>query len=98
MVTRRRGESQRDCVRRLLVERGVLTAREALYEMRYPDGRATAITRLGARIYELRREGFVIDTRGPGLARYVVRQSPCRVDGDVAHDRRGAHRGAAGAR
>ncbi|MBA3875619.1 MAG: hypothetical protein C0498_01560 [Anaerolinea sp.] len=82
MLTRRAGESQLDCVRRLLVERGSLGGFEVIFRLRYPDGSPTSITRLGARVMDLRAEGFVLENRAPAghLADYHVVRSPYRVD------------------
>lgn len=70
-------ESQLDFVRRSLEERGQISVTEALYQMRFRDGAATSITRLAGRIFELRREGYVIgESHIGGAARYRLVYSP----------------------
>jgi hypothetical protein len=55
MLHRREGESQEQTVRRLLREHGSVSAQECLFNMSWArTGAATCITRLGARIWELR--------------------------------------------
>lgn len=72
--TRLRCESQGDAVIRLLRERGRLTAREAIFDMTWDDnGDWAPITRIGARIWDLRRVGWVIDTTTDrGMAVYTL--------------------------
>lgn len=62
MLVRRLGESQLACVRRILRERGSLSAYEATYWLTWEDGstEGARITRLAARVWQLRREGMPI--------------------------------------
>ena len=81
-IYRNPGEGQRDFVRRILHERGHISVMEVLYGMSYTDGRSTALTRLGARVFELRAEGMVIEERRAGpymTSEYVLVSSPHKV-------------------
>ncbi len=80
-IWRNDGEKQCPFVRRVLHERGRFSVMDALYHCAYRDGRATVLTRLAARIHELRREGMNIDEhREGGAAEYVLVSSPHKVE------------------
>lgn len=68
-----------EMVKAELLERGVISAKEAIYEFTEPDGRVHRITRLAAIIHTLRhRDGWDIQTKvAPGyLAVYVLHGLP----------------------
>ena len=76
--SRKRKETQKAYVARVLVSRGRLGQYEANYHLRYEDGASCAIPRLAATIIELRREGWTIETHAPHgqLATYILRSLP----------------------
>ena len=88
---RNAGESQLDFVRRMLHERGSITVREAIYGSFYRDGEFTSLTRLGARIWDLRKEGMVITENRTrhGTAEYVLVSTPHQMviegESSIAH-------------
>lgn len=78
MTPRRRGESQRAWVGRVLRTEGAIATWDCLYNGRYEDGAPFSITRLAAIIWTLRHEdNLTIDESAePGhLAVYTLRPS-----------------------
>ena len=70
--------SQTALVREVLERDGVIEAYDAVYHLTDHDGSPRRITRLAARIWELRDQGLDIETvRKPGmLAVYILHRGP----------------------
>jgi hypothetical protein len=71
-------EPQKAYVERLLRAYGSLSTYDCLYNLAYHDGRKCAISRLAALIFELRADGWLIDTDDAQgeLAVYRLRYAP----------------------
>lgn len=78
MTPRYAGESQRQYVERVLRSDGRVATYDVLYSLAYEDGRKCSITRLAAIVFDLRRDGWAIDTEDEhaSLAAYVLAAAP----------------------
>lgn len=77
-MIRYRRETQRQVVERVLRDEGRIATFDALYHLEWEDGRRCSISRLAAVVFDLRRDGWQIDTKGDKAetAVYVLRSQP----------------------